>query len=226
MKRFLLLLLFASFAVIACAQLPYKVVLRDGTVLRGRISESSNDSCVMIKTLDGTLHSCELREVVELGKTPRSEVNQLLCDRPFGFFIRPELGVGLGCSASLTMGLQINPYYAVFFGGGVSNSSDISMHFGMLVVHDMLYDMVIVGNRAYFCKGKNAPFFDFRLGFARDRYKGEEGPFGGGMGLGYAIGSFDVGCYLDATFGNPLEYYSWEYGFIGVKIAYSLRNSL
>lgn len=224
MKRFLLLLLLVSFAVIAYAQLPHKVVLRDGTVLRGHISELSNDSCVLIKTLDGTLHSCDLREVVELGNTSRREVNQLSCDRPFGFFIRPELGVGLGCSSSLTMGLQINPYYAVYVGGGVSNS-----YYGELTVHDMLYDMVIVGNRAYFCKGKNAPFFDFRLGIvriARARYQEEEGPFGGGMGLGYAIGSFDVGCYLDATFGNPMDYRSWEYGFIGVKMAYSLRSGL
>ena len=227
MKRLLLLLmLLVALGSAVWAQLPHKVVLKSGTVLRGNLMKTDNDSCVKIKTLDGTLRSCGLDEVEEVGRLSRKERKRFSCDRYRGVFFRPEIGIGSGASVSLAMGLQIGPYYAVYW-GVIGN-----------VGWNYCSNNMMIGNRFYFSKGRRCMFMDFHMGFGQIFGKGcliydyqnyfhdysqkfvrMHGMLGGGIGV--TFGSMDVGLVIkmeDSIINNGFGAY--------LLMAYNLRRNL
>ena len=222
MKRlFLLLVLLVVLGGAVWAQLPHRVVLKSGTVLRGKLMETDNDNCLKIKTLDGMLHSYGLDEVEEVGRLSWKDRKRFSCDRHWGVFFRPEIGIGIDASVSLAMGLQIGPYYAVYWGvmGGFNDDDSYSKN-------------IMIGNRFYFSKGRRCMFMDFRMGMGQT------------IGKNYNIEYYDdnhyeyinnskqvctntiIGVGIGITFGSMDACLSINSGEVLVVLAYNIRRNL
>lgn len=238
MKRlFLLLALLVVLMSSVCAQLPHKVVLKNGTMLRGRLVETDNNNCVVIKTMDGSLHSFGLQDIEEIGNTTRRE--RRYGNRSFGVFLRPELGIGVGCSASLMMGVQCGPYLALYGGTEIMKYVffDYIGDYNGLQRKAVDGDLkgMIIGSLVYFPKNYPALFLDFRFGagqYIHPRYKDshpyyysdvdvvDRGAFIA-CGIGMTFGSLDIGLYGNNGFSHKAIS-----GAITLSMAYNLRRDL
>lgn len=228
MKRlFLLLVLLVVFGDPVCAQLPHKVVLKNGTILRGRLVETDKENHVVIKTMDGSLHSFGLQDIEEIGNTKQRE--RRYGNRSFGVFLRPELGIGFGCSASLNMGIQLGPYYALYGGTEIVKSVFDLLDYDVGVRGDIRGMMI--GSFVYFSKNNPSLFLDFRFGVGQYIYsdyysyyddKVDRGAFIA-CGIGMTFGSLDIGLYGNNSFSSSSYAYS---GTITVSMAYNLRRDL
>lgn len=230
MKRRLILIMLTLLGYTLYAQIPHKVVLTNGTVLRGKLESTTDNELTKIKTLDGTIYSIGNDKVEEIGKTSRKERRSITFDRPFGIFIRPELGIGIGCClTNLTMGIQMGSYYALY--GGIElnqwlNKQNYSYHF-FDYSYCSEYGMrtIMMGNRVFLCNNKTSPFIDIRIGWGQ--YVKEDfldsDPFLAG-GLGVTLGSLDIGVMYEGCMLQKKHEVRMK--CVCVTMAYNLRKSL
>lgn len=221
MKRLLFVVFILSLNIPLLAQRPLrnKVVLQDGTVLRGRMVDSSDSDIVRIKTADGRFYSYALKEVKEIGETPWKERRFYPFNRSRGVFFRPELGLGYSSSVAgsiaLSTGIQFGPHYALYWGLGAWKR-----------FYGARCHPIFIGNLFHFSNNKNSMFVDLRVGVGINVYHSyhdeyfQHSPFGS-LGIGKSFGAFDVGLYISATENNkdfPLIF--------SLNLAYNLRKTL
>lgn len=183
--------------IIACClplhaqkELQHKVVLQNGTILRGQLIEHSHFDTIVIKTLDGSLHTYALNQVEEVGEITRKEQREIF-DRSLDFFSRPEVGLGYGYSAALSAGIQFCPYYSFYWG------------FGGWSVRSSVWHTFYIGNLVRFSRSKNRMFVDVRLGLGKEIVFEEDGVITHwfnnkkmvSLGIGESFGAIDVGLY-------------------------------
>lgn len=161
MKKYFLIICIMALCLPLLAQrmLKHQVVLKNGTILRGNLVTNDNPDIITIKTADFSLYSYTMTEVQEINNTKWSERWRFPYDRPLGVFLRPELGIGLGCSASLSFGLQIGPYYAMY--GGVGTNLVCTE-----IPPEQYYNWncIFIANRLYISPKKNSFYLDCRFG--------------------------------------------------------------
>ena len=222
MKKLIIVSCILAFCLPLQAQrtLRHKVVLQNGTILRGRLVETADSDSVRIKTADGCYYSFAFEDVKEVGKTPWKERRIYPFNRTRSVFFRPELGLGIGGSIALSTGIQFGPRYALYCGWGTW----LGLGNYVSVCHS-----VFIGNLFHFSNNRNSMYMDFRIGGGKEIfYLNEIGGIyrNGGVvsfGIGKSFGAVDVGLYGSLM---PKPYDHSLNPIISLSMAYNLRKAL
>ena len=246
-KYFLIIIIFIfSLPLRPLCQIKHKVVLNNGTILRGRLVENDSPDVVLIKTLDGSLHSCNTNTIQEIGKTSRGDRHCLSLERPFGVFLRPEICLGWGWSANISMGVQIGPFDAFYCG---TERISLSIWYDPIESSDS-YDCFFIGNRLYLNLKNNSLFLDARFGMVNYKYiELDNYPFYSccydsnshlepmfSFGIGKCVGSIELGIRLAQVVHNlkisdvpqiiSIHHYLSARGYIDTMVAFTLAYNL
>ena len=250
MKKYFLVICILALCLPLQAQgtLKHKVVLKNGTILRGNLVTNDDPDIITIKTADRSLYSYAITEVQEINNTKWSERWRFPYNRPLGVFLRPELGIGIGCSASLSLGLQIGPYYALY-GGVATNLVSIGLDpFEQNYNQYYNWNCIFVANRLYFSPKRTSYYLDFRFGTGWNRLEQlrfdelnpqtymylfqpniQKGKYYS-LGIGYSPDPTEIGLYCLLLSGRNYNYVLWPYNgkFVSIyfTFAYNLRRNL
>lgn len=193
-KIYVVLLMCCCLAGVHAQQVLEEVVYtKNGSVVRGVITEMKPNESLKIETADGNVFVFPMREVEKITKEPVWEVPRhphhpsfrqpIPYDvRGYRGFLEAGVAAGIGDYAltrlevNTSHGYQFNPY--LFVGGGLG----IHYYFD---VSDVLIP-IFADCRVNVLPGRISPYIDFKLGYSVGV---SDGPYGAGLFLAPGIGA-------------------------------------
>ena len=143
------------------------VYLKNGSIIKGYVSEGIPNETIKIRTSDGSILVFKMEEVERIGKG-EAERNEKVIPKPWGYFLMARLGpnirlfdMPLNFSAGIINGIQVNQYISLGIGAEATTYVYDEYDNARIMIFPVFFDA-----RFYNPKHVAQPMFSMQFGYS------------------------------------------------------------